>query len=237
MSTFVLVHGAWHGSWCWKRVRRELQQLGHEVFTPTLTGVADRSHLLTRSVNLSTHIEDIVNLLRSEELSDVTLCGHSYAGMVITGVADRVPDRLRALVYLDAFVPEGGENVLDNIHELQRVRVIETTKRLGDGWKSPHIPAAVFNVNPHDRDWVERQCTLHPFACFEERLQLRGGIQSVKNITYVFARGWDDTPYPRAHERAKAKGWRTISVPCGHEVMLDRPEDLTRILIAASEGR
>src|SRR5580704_13879861 len=94
MSTFVLVHGAWHGGWCWKRVRKALQAQGHEVFTPTLTGVAERSHLLSPQVNLETHIDDVANLIQWEELSDVVLCGHSYGGCVISGVADRIPDRM-----------------------------------------------------------------------------------------------------------------------------------------------
>ena len=111
MGTFVLVHGAWHGSWCWKRVRRMLQQQGHEVFTPTLTGVGERSHLLNRDLNLETHILDVQNLIVWEELSDVVLCGHSYGGCVVTGVADRVPERVRALVYLDAFVLEAGQSL------------------------------------------------------------------------------------------------------------------------------
>ena len=234
MSNFVLIHGAWHGGWCWKRVRRKLQDLGHDVYTPTLTGLAERSHLLTRTVNLSTHIDDVANLMVWEQLSDVILCGHSYAGMVITGVADRVPERIRALVYLDAFVPESGESALQNVHEPQRAMIVEATRKLGDGWKAPHIPAAVFNTNPRDRDWVDRQCTRHPFASLEERLRLRGGIHSIKNITYILATGWRDTPFPRAHERARARGWRTVSVACGHEVMLDMPEELARELLAAA---
>src|SRR5581483_4954661 len=98
MSKFVLVHGAWHGGWCWKRVRNILQAQGHEVFTPTLTGLADRSHLLTPAVNLDTHVDDVANLIRWEELSNVILCGHSYGGAVISGVADRVPEHIAALV-------------------------------------------------------------------------------------------------------------------------------------------
>ncbi len=113
MTTFVLVHGAWHGSWCWKRVRKELQTEGHDVFTPTLTGVAERSHLISPQVNLDTHVADVVNLIRWEELTDVVLCGHSYGGCVITGVADRIPERLRALVYLDAFILENGQSLHD----------------------------------------------------------------------------------------------------------------------------
>ena len=105
MTTFVLVHGAWHGGWCWREVAGRLQSAGHRVFAPTLTGLADRSHLLTRETGLETHILDIVNLLEWEELDDAVLCGHSYGGMVVTGAADRAAGRLRALVYLDAFVP------------------------------------------------------------------------------------------------------------------------------------
>src|SRR5437016_3553063 len=115
MATFVLVQGAWLGGWYWKRVRRRLQEAGHDVFTPTLTGLSDRSHLLTRDVNLDMHIQDVVNLIQWEELSDIVLCGHSYGGCVVTGVADRVPDRIRALIYLDAFVLAGGENLAQHV--------------------------------------------------------------------------------------------------------------------------
>src|SRR5260221_7032991 len=137
MATFVLVHGAWHGSWGWKRVRKALQARGHEVFTPTLTGVGERSHLLSRHVNLDTHIDDVVNLIRWEELSDVVLCGHSYGGCVISGVADRVPDRIGALVYLDAFVLEDGQSLHDTLPPSQRDLQLELTLQHGEGWKVP----------------------------------------------------------------------------------------------------
>jgi pimeloyl-ACP methyl ester carboxylesterase len=181
MASFVLVHGAWHGSWCWKRVRKELQARGHDVFTPTLTGVADRSHLLSPAVNLETHILDIVNLIHWEELTDLVLCGHSYGGCVITGVADRMPERIRSLVYLDAFVPEDGDNQLQHLPEMLATRLLEGTKNVGEGWKVPPIPAAVFNVNAADREWVDRQCTLHPLATMQQRLRLTGGLQKIKN--------------------------------------------------------
>jgi len=233
MSTFVLVHGAWRGGWCWKRVRDRLQRAGHVAFTPTLTGLGERSHLLARSVNLGTHIDDVVNLIRWEELDDLVLCGHSYAGAVVSGVADRIPERIRALVYLDAFVLENGENVLENVHESQRAQLIEATKKLGRGWRAPPIPAAAFNVNAADREWVDRQCTPHPYACFEEPLALDGGIARIGTISYIFASDWQDTPFPRALERARAKGWRIVSMACGHDVMLDAPAELTRELLAA----
>ena len=137
MSTFVLVHGAWHGSWCWKRVRRALQNLGHDVFTPTLTGVGERSHLLTREVNLETHIQDVVNLLQWEDLTGVVLCGHSYGGVVVSGAADRVAERIGSMVYLDAFVLDNGQSLHSVLPVDQRNMQLEGVKNLGDGWKVP----------------------------------------------------------------------------------------------------
>jgi pimeloyl-ACP methyl ester carboxylesterase len=241
MSTYVLVHGAWHGAWCWKRVRKILQTQGHDLFTPTLTGVADRSHLLSREVNLDTHINDVLNLIRWEELSDVILCGHSYGGCVISGVADRIPDRIGALVYLDAFVLESGERLLQLVHEPQRTMLLEGAKNTGDGWKVPPIPGEVFKVNSRDLAWMNQQCTMHPLACFEQPLKLRQGIQKIKNAIFVRATGWDDSPFLKSCERAKAKGWKTVTMPYGHDVMLDAPVVLAKLLVetaprAASAG-
>jgi len=237
MSTFVLVHGAWHGSWCWKRVRTALQAQGHEVFTPTLTGVADRSHLLSRAVDLETHIQDVVNLIRWEELTDIVVCGHSYGGCVISGVADRLPERIRALVYLDAFVLEDGENQMQHLSEVRYQQFLEGAKNAGDGWKVPPIPAAAFNVNAADREWVDRQCTMQPLAALQQPLRLTGGLEKVRNISFILATGFtDDSPFPPFYAKAKARGWRTRTVPCGHDVMLDLPEQLTSLLVDASSN-
>jgi pimeloyl-ACP methyl ester carboxylesterase len=234
MSTFVLVHGAWHGSWCWKRVRRALQAQGHEVFTPTLTGVADRSHLLSPMVNLDTHIDDVVNLIRWEELSDVVLCGHSYAGCVVSGVADRIPDRIGALVYLDAFVLEDGESLHQTLPPEARNGQMEGALRDGEGWKVPHLPAEHFQVNDTDAEWVNRQCTAHPIATFQQPLKLAGGIGKIANVTFILATGWKATPFPQFYERAKANGWKTQTMDCGHDVMLDLPAELAQALVEAA---
>ena len=234
MASFVLVHGAWHGSWCWNRVRSRLQTQGHEVFTPTLTGLAERSHLLSPAVNLETHILDIVNLIRWEELTDIVLCGHSYGGCVISGVADRLPEHIRSLVYLDAFVPEDGDNLMQHLPEIRANRFLESAKNVGEGWKVPPIPAEVFNVNAVDREWVDRQCTLHPLATFQQRLSLTGGIQKIQNITFILATGYTaESPFPPFYEKANAKGWKTCTMACGHDVMLDLPEELTTLLVEA----
>jgi pimeloyl-ACP methyl ester carboxylesterase len=232
MSTFVLVHGAWHGSWCWKRVRRLLQAAGHEVFTPTLTGVGERSHLLAREIDLETHILDVLNVIRWEDLSDVVLCGHSYGGAVVTGVADRMPERIRALVYLDAFVPDDNENVLQHVPKAQLEQMLEATKSIGEGWKVPPIPAEVFRVNEKDREWVNSQCTFHPIEAFQQRLRLSGGVRKIENITFIRASGFEEgSPFSPFEEKARAAGWKTLEVACGHDVMLDEPQQLTAALV------
>ena len=230
MATFVLVQGAWHGSWCWKRVRSALQARGHEVFTPTLTGVGERSHLLAPGVNLDTHINDVVNLIKWEELTDVVLVGHSYGGCVISGAADRIAERIGKLVYLDAFLLENGESLHDTLPPEQRNMQLDLMRQHGDGWMVPPIPAEVFAVNPGDSAWVNRQCTMQPIATFQQAITLKGNAKALPT-TYILATGWNDSPFPKFCERAKARGWKTLSVACGHDVMLDKPEELTQILL------
>jgi pimeloyl-ACP methyl ester carboxylesterase len=182
-------------------------------------------------VNLSTHIADIVNLFRWEDLSDVILCGHSYGGNVITGVADRIPERIRTLVYLDAFVPEDGECLFD-LHppELaQQMRLQAQTA--GAGWNVPPIPAERFNANLRDVAWVNAQCTSQSIASFEEHIRLNRVPCHPHGATHILATGWDNSPFRAAHERAKSKGWKTRTVTCGHEVMLDLPGELTDLLL------
>jgi pimeloyl-ACP methyl ester carboxylesterase len=236
MTTYVLVHGSWHGSWCWKRVRRALQAAGHDVHTPTLTGFAERSHLNSPDVNLSTHILDVVNLIRWEELSDVVLCGHSYGGAVISGATELIPERIRSLVYLDAFVLENGECVFDLIDPDQAEGMRQAASSIGEGWKVPPIPAEVFQVNSEDRGWVDAQCTPQSLACLEERLVLKGGLATVANVTHVRATGFEiGSPFGACHDRAKAKKWKTTSIACGHDAMLDAPEELTALLKNAAK--
>jgi|HubBroStandDraft_5_1064220.scaffolds.fasta_scaffold49021_2 pimeloyl-ACP methyl ester carboxylesterase len=225
MATFVLVHGAWHGSWCWKRVRRALQQQGHEVFTPTLTGIGERTHLLAADVNLQTHIQDILNLIRWEELDDFVLCGHSYGGMVAAGVADQISERIRSLLFLDAFVPETGQ-CLEDFAPI-------AAEQLVDGWKCRPISAETFGVNTSDRAWVDSQCTPQSRACFSQRVQLTGGLARVNRIAYVYATGWagDESLFFPFYEKARSRGWKTSRIDCGHDVMIDRPAAVTQMLL------
>jgi len=240
MATYVLVHGAWHGSWCWKRVRKALQNAGHEVFTPTLTGIGERSHLNSPSVNLSTHIADVVNLFRWEEISNVILCGHSYAGFVISGVADRIPERIRALVYLDAFVPESGECLFDLVPPEQARDTRHQAQTTGDGWKVAPISGEIFHVNPRDLAWMNAQCTPQSIACFEERVELTEGLGRIRDVTHILATGFrEGSPFPVSHQRAVARGWKLHTIASGHDVMLDAPDELTAFLLefAQSEAK
>jgi pimeloyl-ACP methyl ester carboxylesterase len=230
MATFVLVTGAWHGAWCWERVAKALRDQGHTVFAPTFTGIGELSHLLTPEVGLETHIDDVEGLVRREDLTGVVLVGHSYGGAVIRGVADRVGERIAALVYLDAFVPEDGQSVHDLLPAEHARGQLEAAEAVGDGWRVPPIPAGVFNVNAADRDWVDAQCTPQPLASFQQKLRLTRP-DTAPPSHYIYASGWEATPFTPFYQAAKARGWPTREIACGHDVMLDRPEDLTAALL------
>ncbi len=232
MATFVLVHGAWHGSWCWKRVRNALQAAGHEVFTPTLTGLGERSHLNSPSVNLSTHVSDVVNLIKWEQLSNVVLCAHSYGVCVISGVAQQLNDSIRALVYVDAFVLEDGECFMDLFPREQVEQARLQAQVLGDGWKIFPFPASLLGTNPKDVHWVDAQFTPQPIASFEEPVRLTDKPSLIRDVVHILATGYESPlPVSISHERAKNKGWTTRTIPCGHEIILDRPDDLTDLLL------
>ena len=141
MATFLIAHGAWSAGWAWKKMRPLMRARGHEIFTPTYTGVGERVHLAHKDIDLETHIADVLGVLEAEDLRNVILVGHSYGGMVATGVADRASDRIARLVYLDAFAPRDGQSLLDLQTEDSRKRVYDGAKGAGDGWRIPPNPA------------------------------------------------------------------------------------------------
>ena len=228
MATFVLVHGAWRGAWCWRRVARLLTQSGHEVFTPTLTGLGERSHLLTPDINLDTHILDVVNVMKWQELNNVVLVGHSYAGMVISGVAEKLEKSIFSFVMLDAFFPETGQALID----LQPPAIRETflAAARNGALTIPPRPAAMFNLNEKDRAWVDAQCTPQPIKCFLQKLTLTRARERVGNKAFVRATGYPSELFDQGMASAHAKGWRTYEVACGHDIMLDMPERLAELL-------
>jgi pimeloyl-ACP methyl ester carboxylesterase len=206
------------------------------VFTPTLTGVGERSHLLSRDIDLQVHVDDVANLILWEGLDQVVLCGHSYGGAVISGAADAVPDRIAALVYLDAFLLEEGEALHDLLPDEHRELQLSLADEHGEGWRVPPIPAEIFNVNARDREWVDRQCTPQPLSTFQQKLRLSGGLWSVTRNHFVFASGWEGTPFTASYQRAQARGWTTAEISCGHDLMLDDPEWLVSELLGVANG-
>jgi pimeloyl-ACP methyl ester carboxylesterase len=233
MSTFVLVHGAWHGGWAWRRVIPPLLQAGHEVHAPTLTGVSDRAHLLNPSVGLSTHVQDVVALIEAHDLHDVVLVGHSYAGQVVTGVADRVPDRLARRVYLDAFVGDDGDAAIDLLPETVAGHYRESVAGPGFGWLIPVRSLTVLGVTEQaDLEWLGPRLTPHPWLTYTEPLRLRGGSGQVP-AAYVECVGWMRVFQPHA-ERAAARGWPVRHLATGHEAMVTAPKELAELLLAVS---
>ncbi len=238
MATFVLVHGAWHGGWCWRRVVGPLRARGHQVFAPTLTGLGERVHLAGPEVDLDTHIEDVIGLLRAEELSGVVLCGHSYGGMVITGVAERAAKRIDTLIYLDAFVPEDGQSVFQLMGPERAGGIREQASRTGDGWRVDPMPAEVFQVrDAGDIAWVDRRCVPQPIATFGQPIASAGAIGAVRRRIYIRADNDRVTAYAHCAEHARnAADWDYHDVPAGHDVMIDAPDALAGILLDAASA-
>jgi pimeloyl-ACP methyl ester carboxylesterase len=229
MTTFVLVHGAWHGAWCWKRVARLLRAKGHDVFAPTLTGVGERSHLATAKVDLDTHIMDVVNEIKWQELSNVVLVGHSYAGLVASGVAEKIEKSIASIVLLDAFYTDTGQALTDLQPAATRDAILAAELK-GETTLAPR-PAAFFHVNENDKAWVDRMCVPHPIKCFTQKLSMTGARERIAKKTYIRAAAYPSEPFDKSKAMAQAAGWRIYDVPCGHDVMLDMPERLTEVLL------
>jgi pimeloyl-ACP methyl ester carboxylesterase len=232
---YVLVHGAWHGGWCYTRVADTLRASGHRVFTPTLTGLGERSHLAGLSeVGLGVHIRDILNVIRWEQLDEVVLCGHSYGGLVVGGVADAAPERIASLVYLDAIIPDDGKCMLDYLEP--GMAAAFAAAAAAHGGHLPPIAAAALGVNPTDEALVDALSTPHPFASYTERQTLSGAYMAIAKMAYVRATAWagaGSTAQPH-YQRAKAAGWAVFDVAGGHDLMLDAPDEVARILLEAA---
>lgn len=234
MATFLLVPGAFHGGWCYDRVRPLLEDAGHTVLTPTLSGVGERSHLAALgAINLQTHILDIVNLIKWRELTDVVLCGHSYGCLVITGVADLLPERIASLVYLDGPLPTKDGDTLFSLLPSLLVPFTELSASLG-GTRVAHWPSQVFGVGAQYQEWADSKLTSHPLACFTQKLSLSGEYKKVSRRVFVY-NSKDigiPTPIPQWYEAQRGlPGNQVHSLAGGHDLMIDRATELAAILI------
>jgi len=249
MATFVLVHGAWHGGWCWKKVNPLLRAAGHEVHTPTLTGLGERVHLASPEIDLSTHIQDVVNVLEYEDLREVVLVGHSYGGMVITGVAERASDRLAHLVYLDAFVPGDGQALVDLIGHEGRQYVESRVRVEGDGWRLPSIAPVPWEValretwavsDEADVRWMVARLCSQPFKTMTEPVHFSNTSATALDRTFIRCTGDPpDRTFASAAVEARRpnSGWRYPEVASAHDAMVTQPRELVDLLLEAAGAK
>lgn len=229
MATFLLVHGSWHGGWCWGRLVPLLRSRGHEVHAPTLTGLGERKHLLGRNVDLGTHGTDVAQILRYEDLSDVVLVGHSYGGMVITGVAEQAAPLISRLVYLDAFAPEDGQCAFDVVPELAP-RLREAAETGGEGWLiPPPEPGDMGVTDPADASWIKPRLVPMPLRTHEQAVRLESAEAERLPRSYVRCTG--SGTFATVAEGARARGWDYHELQTGHDAMITAPCELARLLV------
>jgi pimeloyl-ACP methyl ester carboxylesterase len=222
-SKFVIVHGAWGGSWAFKKVDSLLTAQGHVVYRPSLTGQGERVHLASPDIDLSTHIQDVVNMILFEDLNDLVLIGHSYGGMVIAGVADRIPERIRKLIYLDAFVPNDGESVFSaNPNDDSNIRAMEKNGMI--------VPPWVKAEQPYPKDVPQSVKT------FSEPLSLKNlkarDLESVYILTVDDGKKPQEDTFAFFAERAKKRGWKYVEMSADHNPQWSTPEELVKLFDA-----
>lgn len=227
-ATFVVAHGAWSAGWAWKKMHPLMAAAGHRLLTPTYTGLGERGHLADRSNDLETHIRDIRGVLFYEDLRDVILIGHSYGGMVATGVADREADRISRVVYLDAFVPRNGQS-LEVLIGPEASRQMQDRAAAGDGWRVPPNPIPPDTAEA-DRTWIEERRMPQSIKCFEMPALLRNGETKLPRDYIYCKRAAEGDVFRQFADRAKRQGWDYSEIDASHSPFITAPEALSRIL-------
>lgn len=233
-KTYVFVHGGFHGGWCWKDVTARLRTLDHIVYRPTLTGMGERSHLMSFKPTLETWIEDVANVIRFEDLDDVILVGHSFAGSVVSSLADRMPERLRHLVYLDAQILRSGQSLADVLPpefiERYEQRAMETSNGLSI---PPNGPEYFGITDPKMAAWMQTKLTPHPLQTYFDKLMLEKPLGNGVPATYIACSQPLFAGTAKARELAKGMpDWTYLEIPTAHDAMLLMPAELTRMLAA-----
>ena len=227
MAIIVLAHGAWSAAWSWKKVRPLMAAAGHEFFAPTYTGLGERAHQARPENDLDTHIQDVLGVLKYEDLRDVVLLGHSYGGMVATGVADRARERVARLVYLDAFVPEDGRSLIDLLPERERQRHLDSVKN-GDGWRVQPNPIPP-DTSPEDAAWIAKFRLPQSARCFGQPLRL-GAPLTLPRSYILCTRGAELRPFGQFAARAKRDGWPLYEIDSTHNPNVTAPGALVELL-------
>lgn len=230
-KTFVLVHGAWHGGWCWSKVAANLRGRGHTVLTPTQTGVGERSHLLSSSIDLDVFVKDITNVLRFEDLKDVILVGHSFGGIAISGAADRMPDRIRHLVYLDSLILQNGQSPFSLLPKDVVEARIKAAHDSSGGVSIPVPPASAFGIrDAAQAAWVERRLTPHPLGTYTSPLILANKVGNGLPTTYIVCTNPIYGPLQAIRDCVRSVGWTTVEIATGHDAMVTAPDRLGDML-------
>jgi len=236
MATYVIVHGAWGGAWAWNKiVVPMLRAAGHEVHAVTLTGLGERQHLATPDTDLTTHIQDVVNVLFYEDLRDVILAGHSYGGMVITGVADRMPERIAHLVYMDALTPHDGDSLVDRLPG-RIAHLAAQAQDSGDGWRIP--PGPIPSDQPIEvTEWATPRRVAQPLKTFTQKIALEHGETTLpRTFVYCTVDKEPDSPQAqRAAEIAADPSWQYISLETGHNLHYSAPQETVDILLSVAD--
>lgn len=232
-KTYVLVHGGFHGGWCWKHVAEHLRTAGHRVFTPTQTGLGERAHLLNADVGIETFVQDIVGVVEAEELSDVILVGHSFGGIAVSGTADRLRERIRHVVYLDALIPEMDKSVFDQIpKDVVAARLKLVQEHNGVQVFLPFKPEAFGVTEPAAAQWLARRMTPHPAKTYSDVIQLDRPAAEGLRRTYVRC---TDPMYGAVEDSARrarsSAGWNYVEIPTGHDAMVTAPAKLASLLL------
>jgi pimeloyl-ACP methyl ester carboxylesterase len=231
--TYVLVHGAWHGGWCWSMVASILRGRGHTVVTPTQTGLGERSHLLSKAIDLDVFVTDIANVMKYEDLNDVVLVGHSFAGNAISGVADMMPGRIRQLVYLDAVMLENGQSVFSQLPKDVVEARTKAAQETSGGLSIPAPPPAAFGItDAAQTQFVQSRFTPHPFNTFTSPLKLSHKVGNNLPATYIVCADPLYKPLEASRNWIKAAGWKTLEIKCGHDAMVIAPDRLADLLDA-----
>jgi pimeloyl-ACP methyl ester carboxylesterase len=237
MATFVLVHGAWHGAWCWARVAPRLRAAGHTVFTPTMTGFGERSPQLSPEVGLELNVTDIANVLLWEDLTDVVLVAASYAGMVTTSVADRMPERISALVYQNAFIAEDGVAQNDLLPDWRREMIEKEIAEDPDAWRMPPPEPSLIGVtDPADAAWIKAKMTVQSAKTFMDKARITGAHKAIASRTYIRATGYRNSTFDRYVAEAQADpGWRAEILDTSHDAMITAADEIVRILLSVAD--
>ncbi len=231
-SRYVLVHGAYGGGWIWRDVAEGLRRQGHRVWTPTQTGLGERSHLLSRQITVDTHIGDVANAIETDEIRDLVLVGHSYGGMAVTGVADRMTDRIRHVVYLDALIPEDGDTAFKilptGVEEARR----KAAREQGGGVALPVPGPEAFPIpDGPAKEWFMRRLRPHPIGTYESPVRLSKPAGAGLPVTYVSYTSPPLASIEPSRQRARAKaGWTYVELPVPHDVEVPAPEKVVELL-------